>query len=791
MKKQVFISSLLWALTALSSHAQFSISGKITDENSTPLPSATVIVSQTFKGTITDSEGNYQFTNLKSGTYTLVFSYLGYEPKTKTVELSDNVVLNLQFDQPTTLPELVITDSYRADEQTPVTQKTVELAEIESKMIGQDGLFVLEKLSPSILTSSQSGTGFTNYGDFRLRGMPQKRVNITLNGVPLNDMIDQGVYFSNFTDIMNSVQSFQIQRGVGTSVNGTASYAGSINFESVNLKDSKASGDLQYTTGSFNTHKVSAEYKTGILSNNMAFYGRFSQITTDGFKRNSGTESYSFFFSGGYFGKKDIIKLTAFNGQTKNQLAYLNEPKSLLEKDYRHNSLDVNDKDDFGQQFAQLQHIHLFNQRQKITSSVYYGGAGGIFPFGYPFTLYYTNNDTTATPQNVLVHYNYPLQNRHFGSMSVFNTNSADGKVDFSTGFHAYTFLRENREGYLPQASAPYYFDKVQKNDVSGFAKINYTVGKATLYADVQTRAVSMDMKLQYSLTDDLDPQTRLPIFKPDTLNIPTYNWVFINPKIGAIYEINQNLQGYTSFGRTGREPTRSDLLGSWRIKPSNLASLRNTSSFKEEYVNDFEIGMKYRKNRSLIELNGFYMLFENEITPIGSIVNGFIDIQQNVRSSYRAGIELDYQVWVNNQWQFFGNTTYMQSRVREYQSDATTTFKNVRQILSPDWLVNYGIQYVPLTTLQIGLTGRYISKQYMELSNNANFIVPESHIFDGYIRWKFYQENTIGLQVNNLFNQKYYTSGAPVDPTYSGHYVAGYLIQPLRSFFITAHLKF
>ncbi|MCS7004501.1 MAG: TonB-dependent receptor [Cytophagales bacterium] len=791
MKKQVFFFFLIGCFFHLKAQ-QLSISGKVTDENGAPLSGATIILNQTFKGTVSDAEGNYTLSNLKPGTYTITFSYLGYESKTENVELSQsNLVIDVQFTKVTSLPEIIITDSYRADEQTPVTQKTVELQQIEAKMIGQDGLFLMEKLSPSFITSTQAGTGFTNYGDFRLRGMPQKRVNITLNGVPLNDMIDQGVYFSNFTDIMNSVQSFQIQRGVGTSVNGTASYAGSINFESANLNEGKSSGDLQYTTGSFNTHKLSAEYKTGLLPNNFAFYGRFSQITTDGFKKNSGTESYSFFFSGGYFGKKDIFKLTAFNGQTKNQLAYLNEPKNVLERDYRTNSLDVNDKDDFGQQFAQLQHIHTFHQRQKITSSLYYGGAGGIFPFGFPFPLYTTNKDSTSPAQNVLVHINYPLQNRHFGFMSIFNNRSLNGRTDWSTGVHVYTFLRENKEGYLPQASNPYYFDKVQKNEASAFAKLSHTQGKTTFYADVQLRAVSMDMKLQYSFTDELDPQARTPIFNPDTLNIPTYNWLFINPKVGLTYEVNQNLQAYISLGRTGREPTRYDILGSWRIKPSNLINVRNTSYFKEEYVNDLELGIKYRKNRSFVELNGFYMLFQNEITPIGSIVNGFIDIQQNVPSSYRAGIELDYQYDITPKWQVLGNLTYMQSRVREYRSGDTAVFKSVQQILSPEWLINYGVQYCPFEVLQIGLSARYISEQFMELTNNPDFKVPSSHILDGYLRWKFYKEHSLNVQVNNLFNQKYYTSGAPVDPTYSGNFVPGFLIQPLRSVFITAHLKF
>jgi iron complex outermembrane receptor protein len=242
----------------------------------------------------------------------LVFAVLGWSTQ---VALAQNAEDSLRVEQ---LEEVTIS-AVRAAEDAPVAQVTVNRKTIERQFFGQDGAFLLENLSPSLVSYSESGTGLSNYGQMRLRGIDQTRINITLNGVPLNDMIDQGVFFSNFVDFGNSVESVQIQRGVGTSSNGVSSYAGSINFESISLANAKPSAELQFTGGSFNTLRASAEVSTGLQENRTAFYARVSRIQSDGYRYNTSTAANSLFFSGAYFGKKHAFKFTGFAGQSQNE----------------------------------------------------------------------------------------------------------------------------------------------------------------------------------------------------------------------------------------------------------------------------------------------------------------------------------------------------------------------------------------------------------------------------------------------------------------------------------------
>ena len=355
----------------------------------------------------------------------------------------------------------------------------------------------------------------------RLRGIDQTRINITLNGAPLNDMVDQGVFFSNFTDFGNSVESVQLQRGVGTSTNGTASYAGSINFESLRLQGAKPSAELQLVGGSFDTYRVSAEVFSGENDKNMSFYGRYTKTLSGGYKFNSGTNSDSYFFSGGYFGEKDVVKLTGFVGQTRNELAYLPVALQDIEIEPRTNYLDPNDEDDFGQQLVQLEYTRLFNQKMHLTSSVYYGGAGGDFPF--------TFDDGTGS----LTQLNFYLKNDHVGFMSYLNYDNLD--LNLTAGIHGYTFKRINEEATAPDFANPYYRDKTQKNEISAFAKASYELNKLTLYGDVQVRSVWLDFDpdVEFLMGSGVNPV-------PD---IDARQWTFFNPKIGFTYRFN-NLVG-------------------------------------------------------------------------------------------------------------------------------------------------------------------------------------------------------------------------------------------------------
>ncbi len=753
--------SLATLLSASAAMGQFSVSGKVTDTgNNEPLIGANVMLKGTSVGTVTDEEGRYQL-DFSQKQATLVVSFVGFQSVSASVTGQENLTQNFQLTEARSLEEVVIR-GIRADERAPVSQTTISKQQIEDVYVGQDALFVLEEVTPSILTYSESGTRLTNYGQMRLRGIDQTRINITLNGVPLNDMIDQGVFFSNFTDFGNSIESAQVQRGVGTSTNGTASYAGSINFESVNLKDSVPSTNIQLLAGSFDTYRGSAEVKSGLLDNKFAFYTRFTSTHSNGYRHHTGTDSYSFFFSGGYFGEKDLVKLTAFTGRTKNDLAYLPVTLPDIEADPKTNYVSENDIDDFGQSLVQLEYTRWLGSRTSLASSLYYGSAGGDFPAGFP--------DENGNFMQI----NYPLYNDHYGFMTNLNYTSADGRLEVTGGAHLYTFRRDNIETVVPNYNDPYYDDKSQKDEVSVFGKASYTLEQLTFYGDVQLRTVSL------ALTPDKD-------FLGQSAEIPTRNWTFVNPKAGVTYELNSDYNLYVSYGRSGREPTRFDILGSTQISNANLASVQDVNSVKPEYVNDFEAGFRVNRGRLSGQANVFYMQFENEIAPIGvAIPEAFVQLRKNVPSSYRRGVELDWNYQFLPSLRFGGNATYMQSRIKEYAPEGTDeVYTDVHPIISPEWIINGTLEYNFKEKLYVAVSPRYVSESYLEPTNQPDLILPSYFVVDSRVTWNFWKDHAFSLHLNNIFDEEYYSFGQPIGD------VPGYFVQAPFNIYAMLNLRF
>jgi iron complex outermembrane receptor protein len=642
--------------------------------------------------------------------------------------------------------EEVTINAVRAPEKAPVSQVTVSKKEIEAVYQGQDGAFLLEQISPSIVSATEGGTSLGNYGTFRLRGIDQTRVNLTLNGVPLNDMLGQGVFFSNFVDFGNSVESVQIQRGVGTSTNGVSSYAGSINFESVSLANAQAYSEVQLTGGSFGTLRGSAEVSTGLLENRTAFYARLSHIQSDGFRDNTATNSQSFFFSGGYFGKKHALKFTAFGGLANNELGYAAVPLSQIEEDPTTSLNYLGDEDDFNQYMLQAQHTYRVGKRTSLVSTLYYSGAGGDFFASYPL-------DSVNFVQE-----NYPLFNQHYGAMSNLNHTTLRGKLKLNAGVHAYQFLRENIQYEVPQLNSSYnYNENSFKNEVSAFAKAQYQLNKWEFFADVQARAVQMGFSTDVaSIGQDVA--------------IPNRDFFFINPKAGITYQMNMKNQWYASFGRSGREPTRTDIFGGFNLFGTSLDLALNTNSPNPEFVNDFEAGYRFRSRKLSLAVNGFFMAFENEIAPIGADLGFGAFVRLNQAPSYRTGVELNAHWKITEKLSLQSQSTFMRSVIESYSpADTSLTYQNVTPILSPNWNVRATASYALLPDLKISFTARYLSAAFLELSNNPEFTVPESLVFNAAVNYTFYKQHSLALQFNNLTDELYFTRGqvGPGEPAF------------------------
>lgn len=758
--KKLFV--MLLAILPWTLNAQYLVQGTVYDaENQEPLIGANVQVVNKNIGTLTDEKGQFSLELNQPGS--IKISFVGYQTQTRMAKTNEWLAIALKPDLE--LEEVVIR-AVRADRNAPVTQTTIEKQELERQFLGQDALFALEEMTPSLITYSESGTNFSNYGQMRLRGIDQTRINITLNGVPLNDMIDQGVFFSNFIDFGNSVESVQVQRGVGTSTNGTSSYAGSINFESINLGKAEPSAEAQLMAGSFNTFRASGEVNSGLLNEKFAFYTRFTRMTSDGYRYNTSTDAWSFFFSGAYIGKKDLLKITGFTGTSRNGLAYSPVAISDIRLDPRTNYLNENDIDEFGQDMVQLQHTHWFNSGLSLVSTAYYGSAGGDFPFTYEDT------------DNTLAQINYPLYNDHYGLMSYLNYESPDKSFNISGGIHGYRFDRINQEILMPDMANPYYDERSNKNEFSAFAKANYLIGRLNIYADVQFRSVRLNI-----IPDEG--------YLPGEENV-IKNWSFINPKAGFNFQINNEQSLYAFFGRSGREPTKVDILGGFTLGSYNLINVRS-DEVTPEYVNDFETGYRFGNEQFQIQANYFYMDFENEIAPIGEYVpEGFIQLRKNIPDSYRTGIELDWQVDLLPDFVFSGNGTYMKSQINVYAPEGDNlSYQNVSQPLSPEWMGMADLRYKINTIAELSFSAQTMGDSYLEPTNQESFIMPGFTVFNANARI-FIGKHELGLFLNNIFDKQYFTYGAPLDVDFDGTFdQPGFFVQPPRHFYGILKLRF
>ncbi|MEL7145410.1 MAG: TonB-dependent receptor [Bacteroidota bacterium] len=775
MKKVVMLMTTLLLSIILEAQVM-QVRGLVTDSDTDePLIGASIEVVGTSDGTVTDIKGRFAIE--LAANESIRISYIGYE--SQIIDKPDEQITialksNYQLEQ-------LIVRGVRASGKDPITRTDISTKQIKENYVGQHPIFLLEQLSPSITSFSESGTSVGNYGQIRMRGIGQERINFTLNGVPLNDMIDHGVFFSNITDISSSFNSIQVQRGVGTSAAGASSYAGSINFESFNVTGSSPFSQVQLGAGSFGTYRANFAANSGVNEKGFGFYSAISRLWSDGYKRNTSTDATSVFLTGGYFGEKDMVRVTAFAGRSENGLGYYTIDQSILDNDPRFNNLTENDRDDFEQYLVQLQYNREFNERSSWNSTVYYGGAGGDFREGTPDVDSVFVENYFLTQQTSFFSYNFPLKNDHYGLIS--NYYYEDGKWDLSAGLHAYAFRRENRQSVAPDDANPFYEDQTEKDELALFARARYKASsKLELYGDLQFRTMSMTMLPDYDFI--FGPNVDIAV---DPLN--DFNYQFFNPRIGLSYELSKRENLYMSLGRSGREPTRIDLIGGFTLNADALG-LALDPQFEAEYVNNLELGYKLNGQRLFLAANLFYMDFENEIAPIGEIIAFGVQRRVNITDSYRAGLELEWNAILTPTISYVGNLTAMDAEIREVTLGGDS-FTNVNPVLTPNWIGNHTVQLKATKKLRFDLTVNHMSQSYMEFSNQDEFTVPGFYTIDLGVMYQFTDKVNARLMMNNALDRTYYTYGVPSDVDFSGTIEPGFLPQAPRNFFLATEFRF
>lgn len=802
MLKRISIVYMLF-LMAFPVFAQYSISGKITDsQTGEPLPGANIIIENTLLATISGIDGSYSFQKLKPGKYTMKATFIGYSPLEKTVDISKNIRLDIKLNPTVYVSDEVVISAIRAGGGNVTTSSKVDAKQIERNNTGQDLPYVLKTL-PSTVITSDAGNGI-GYTGIRIRGTGLTGINVTLNGVPVNDGESQGVYFVDLPDLASSIENMTVRRGVGVSSNGEAAFGGSINIKTGEFNPN-AYGELALGGGSFNTFKGTLKFGTGLIKNKWLFDGRISLIRSDGYVERASSDLKSFSVSGGYYGKKDILKLMVMSGREKTYQAWYGTPKDSLETNRTYNPAGMildengnitgyydNQTDNYRQTYYQAHYAHEFSKQMNLAATLYFTRGLGYYE-SYKNNQKFSDygwNDTIIGGDTItrtsLIRQKW-LDNYFYGGNVSLTWNPGRFDLNFGAGGNQYF---GKHYGYVIWAQVarpgdydrPWYFNTGLKNNFHVFAKAGYhATENLEIYFDILYRYIHYDMKGTH---DDLRDLTQ------------AHDYSFLNPKLGLSFSMNQRNSLYLYGGISNREPNRSV----FRDADSGQQVL-------SERLYDLEIGYKYNSAWFTTELNGFYMHYKDQLVQTGKINNVGTPIMTNVPKSYRTGIEFIGAARFLKivKWQL--NATYSQNKIKNFVSyvdnwdlwpeQVADTLGTTDISFSPDFTLSSNLSVEPLKRLTISLISQYVSRQYVDNTSSKErsinpYFVNDLRFFYS-LPTGFFRKIDFWLTLNNIFNVKYETNAWVYRYVYDGteYEMNGYFPQAGFNFMAGINLKF
>ncbi|MBL8996722.1 MAG: TonB-dependent receptor [Gemmatimonadetes bacterium] len=618
--------------------------------------------------------------------------------------------------------DAVVVRATRAGGAPPTSQATLDRATIERRYMGQDAPLALQGMT-GVTTSSDAGS-FSGYSSLRLRGLDQTRLSISLDGVPLNDPEDQVLYFSNVPDFMNSMQSVRLQRGVGASAFGTASYAGSLNFESIAIATTPRFAEAQLTGGSWGTGRASIEGATG-LQGAWAGYARVSAQETDGYREHSGNRARSAFASAGWFGARDAVKFTGFAGRSRMQLAYYAPSEADLAANPRVNVMSPLERDDFHQEMASLQHTRAIGAAATLTTTLYRNSAAGAY-------------DVLVGPDL----WNFNLAHVWYGALSTF-TWSRPG-LAVAAGAHLSDYARDHFLFVRPDLATRAYDNTGHKQEQSAFGKVTLTRGTVDWHADVQLRRAAF----RYVPTPG------------SSFGEPSVDWTFVDPKVGVTWRARPGIALFASLGRSAREPARTDLFaGADDVDDATAPDVLPLDRVRPERVTDLEVGARLTSARATVSANAFVMRFHDEIAPIGAIAVTGSPLRQNVGRSERVGLELEGSWLPLDRVQVHGNATFMRARIAEFTDETTaTTYRDVPPLLSPAVIANAEVVWTPrLGTFTVAL--RHVGRSHLANDGNTALVTPAFTVGDLSAALPV-GRHALRVQLQNVTDARAYTSG-------------------------------
>ncbi|WP_223584417.1 TonB-dependent receptor [Sphingobacterium sp. GVS05A] len=773
------ICSALATVSIQIAVAQHNLTIKTVERNTqTPLQNASVSLDgQASFTTKSDKDGLIKLYNIQKGKHSVQVSFIGYQTWTQNLNIERDMELTVQLDPKTIRTEEVLVVSTRAKKNAPTTFKNISKEEISRNNLGQDIPYLLNQ-TPSVQVNSDAGAGI-GYTNMTIRGSDNQRINVTLNGIPLNDAESMGSFFVNLPDFASSTESIQVQRGIGTSTNGAGSFGASLNIQSNTLAE-KPYAELNNSFGSYSTWKNTAKLGTGLINDKFAFNARLSRISSNGYIERGASDLQSFYIDGGYYGKKHILKGIVFWGKEKTYQAWNGVPEPLITgdrsrmDDYADNGLGVsgtekdrfmnagrnynlytykNQTDNYTQKHHQLHYTNILSEKLTLNTALHYTRGYGYYEemrpadklskYGLPDVI--IGQDTIKKTDLVRRRW---LDNYFYGMTYALNYKPNDQlEIIWGGAYNQYKGKHYGEVIWAQYASTgfiddKYYFGKSQKNDFSNFLKVDYKLDKWILMADVQYRNVD------YRMYGDDD--------KVKNYNYhPKFN--FLNPKAGATYLLNDHANIYASYAFAQKEPVRKDFIE----KNSKLPDPT------PEKMQDIEIGYRFTNTKLNIGLNGYGMFYKDQLIPTGEISDTGAPIRQNVKNSYRIGLEFDGSWNINKQLNWKATATFSQNKIKNFEEvmgDLRISYPKTDIALSPNTIISSNFSYSPVEPLTFSLLSKYVGRQYLDNSSAKERSISSSFVNNLLANYNFtalgIKDINLSLQVNNLLNEKYETNG-------------------------------
>lgn len=797
MSFKKWMSAGIMCMFANCCFAQITFTGTVKNETGQALVGAIVQLENTPLTTATDAEGRFALGKFKAGIYSVRVSLLGYETRSEKVDIQIALEQNYVLVKKSYVTDEVIISSTRVTEKSAMAFSTITKKQIEENNLGRDVPSLLDQL-PGIVTTSDAGAG-VGYTGIRIRGSDATRVNVTINGIPINDAESQAMYWVDMPDLLTSVEDIQIQRGVGTSTNGAAAFGGSVNVLTDKLQpEPYAESSVGY--GSFNTQKANIKVGTGLIKNKFSIETRLSKIKSDGYIDRASSDLNSFMVSAGYYGKKSLLKFILFSGKEITYQSWNGTPESRANDDITgmldfigRNSLDQEDAtnllnagrtynfytyknqvDNFRQDNYQLHFSHQINNEFLFNAALHLTRGIGYYEeykkhaslSGYGLSDVIIGSDTITVTNLIRRKW---LDNYFYGATYSLKYQKEKWQSILGGAWNQYDGDHYGKVIWSQYASNgeidhQYYFNNGLKTDFNIFLKNSYDItSKLNAWVDLQYRNISYEFEG----------------FDNAFNNVPQKaNYSFFNPKAGITFQRNKRETAYLSVSVGNKEPSRDDFTDSSPL-----------SRPKSENLTDIEAGYKFTSRSFAASVNFYYMFYKDQLVLTGQVNDVGNYTRANIKNSYRAGAEAEVSYAILSNLKVAANASLSENKIKSYSyfldtydvdfnytGQSETVLKNTDIAFSPSIVAAGNISYNPVRNLKLTLTEKYVGKQFLDnTADNSKSLGAFSYtnLAANYsIRLKSLKEINLGVTVYNLFNQLYESNGYTYGYSYDNQVV-------------------